>query len=205
MNQSTCTKCKRFILRKCPCAFYGADNDLRLADDCNPIVATGNGPSLPLLRPAAASLVGCVSPSFLSSLPDENDRMRCHSSQMSSDISSALSTVKSSLSILTKSISSSKHRIARIESGLSLLDRLEPILETFNARMVEFDGVLQRLGDVEDATNRLAAATDGLFTDLVAMSARQIILEERFARLEREVRAGPATSAGSSHALTDVC
>ncbi|KYN35800.1 hypothetical protein ALC56_09852 [Trachymyrmex septentrionalis] len=126
MNQSTCTKCKRFILRKCPCAFYGADNDLRLADDCNPIVATGN-------------------------------------------------------------------------------DRLEPILETFNARMVEFDEVLQRLGDVEDATNRLAAATDGLFTDLVAMSARQIILEERFARLERAVRAGPATSAGSSYTLTDVC
>ncbi|KYN37528.1 hypothetical protein ALC56_08105 [Trachymyrmex septentrionalis] len=126
MNQSTCIKCKRFILRKCPCSFCGADNGLRLANDCNPIVATGN-------------------------------------------------------------------------------DRLEPILETFNARMVEFDGVLQRLGDVEDATNRLAAATDGLFTDLVAMSARQVILEERFARLQGKVRAGPATSAGSSYALTDVC
>jgi len=35
------------------------------------------------------------------------------------------------------------------------------------------------------------------------MSARQVILEERFARLEEEVRVGPATSAGSFHALLD--
>ena len=123
---------------------------MRLADDCNhPIVATGNGPSLPLLRPAAASLAGCVSPSFLLSLPDENDRMRCHSSQMSSDISSVLSVVKSSLSTLTKS--SLEHRFACIESG-SLLDRLNPILETFNVKLVEFDGVFQCLEDVDESS-----------------------------------------------------
>ena len=83
------------------------------------------------------------------------------------DISSALSTVKSSLSTLTKSISSLEHRIACIESGLSLLDRLEFILETFNARMVVFNEMLQRLEDVEGTTNRLV--TDGLSADLVAM------------------------------------
>ena len=52
------------------------------------------------------------------------------------DVSSAFSAVKFSLSTLTKSISSLEHRIARIESGLSLLDCLEPILETFNVSMV---------------------------------------------------------------------
>ena len=61
-----------------------------------------------------------------------------------------------------------EHRIARIESELSFLDRFEPILETFNARIVEFNVVLQCLGDVEDA-NRL---TDGLSADLVAMAPR---------------------------------
>jgi len=45
----------------------------------------------------------------------------------------------------------------------------------------------------------LAAATDGLSADLIAMAiARQVILEERFARLKGEVRARPATSTGSS-------
>ncbi|KYM75844.1 hypothetical protein ALC53_13909 [Atta colombica] len=40
---------------------------------------------------------------------------------------------------------------------------------------------------------------DGLSADLVAIGiARQVILEERFARLEGEVRARPATSTGSS-------
>ncbi|KYN35795.1 hypothetical protein ALC56_09867 [Trachymyrmex septentrionalis] len=64
--------------------------------------------------------------------------------------------------------SSSYNKIARIESELSFLDRFEPILETFNARIVEFNVVLQCLGDVEDA-NRL---TDGLSADLVAMAPR---------------------------------
>ena len=63
-----------------------------------------------------------------------------------------------------------------------------------------FDGVLQRFGDVEGVTNRLAAVTDGLSADL---TARQIILEERLARLEGKVRAGPAISADSSHTLPD--
>ena len=52
----------------------------------------------------------------------------------------SLSAVKSSLSILTNSISSLEHRIAHIESELNLLDCLELILKTFNA-MVEFDGI----------------------------------------------------------------
>jgi len=42
---------------------------------------------------------------------------------------------------------------------------------------------------------RLAAATDGLSAYLVAMDAKQVILEERCARLERAVRTGSATSA----------
>jgi len=40
--------------------------------------------------------------------------------------------------------------------------------------MMEFNEI--RLGDVED---RLAAVMDGLSADLVVMSSRQIILEER--------------------------
>ena len=66
---------------------------------------------------------------------------------------------------------------------------------------MKFDGVLQRLGDIEGATNQLAAM-DGLSVDLVAMGARQVILEERFARAGG-VRAGSATSADDSHALLD--
>lgn len=106
------------------------------------------------------------------------------------------------LSPLIKSVSSLEHRIARIESSLSLLDRLERILEIFNARMAEFDEMFQRLGDVESMTGRLAVVTDGL-SDLVAMGARQVILEERFARLEGKVIIGPAISADGSHALPD--
>ena len=137
MTQSMCAKCKRFISRKCSYAFCGADNGLYPSDDCDPVVAAESGPSLPLLG-ADFSLDDCVSSPFLSSQP-ENDGMRCHSSRMSSDVSSALSAVKSSLSILTKFIFSLERRIARTKSGLSLLDRLELILETFNARMVEFN------------------------------------------------------------------
>ncbi|KYN10290.1 hypothetical protein ALC57_17576, partial [Trachymyrmex cornetzi] len=119
LSQSTCTKCKRFISRTRPCAFYGADNSLHPSDDCVPVGAAG------------------------------------------------------------------------------------AFLETLNAKMVDFDGVLQRLGDVEGAANRLTVATDGLSADLVAVSARQVTLEERIARLEEEVRAGSVTSAGGSHALPD--
>ena len=36
---------------------------------------------------------------------------------------------------------------------------------------------------------------------LVAMGARQVILEECFARLEGEIRADPATSSNGSHTL----
>jgi len=61
--------------------------------------------------------------------------------------------------------------------------------------------MLRRLG--EGATNRLVAATDGLSADLAAMGAKQVILEERLAKLEGEMRAGPATSADDSHALSD--
>ncbi|KYN29356.1 hypothetical protein ALC57_01203 [Trachymyrmex cornetzi] len=93
--------------------------------------------------------------------------------------------------------------IARIDSGLGLLDRLELFLETLNVRMMEFDGVLQRLGGVEGAANRLTVVTDGLSADLVAVGARQVTLEERIARLEGEVRADPATSVGGFHALPD--
>jgi len=45
------------------------------------------------------------------------------------------------------------------------------------------------LGNIESVTNRLAAAIDGLSTDLAAISARQIIFEERFARLKGKVLA----------------
>ncbi|KYQ58963.1 hypothetical protein ALC60_02026 [Trachymyrmex zeteki] len=124
MSQSTCTKCKRFISRKHPCAFCDADNGLRPSDDCVPVDVTGDG------------------------------------------------------------------------------HRLERILEIFNARMAEFDEMFQRLGDVESMTGRLAVVTDGL-SDLVAMGARQVILEERFARLEGKVIIGPAISADGSHALPD--
>ena len=44
--------------------------------------------------------------------------------------------------------------------------------------------------------------TDGLFADLVAMGARQV-LEECFTRLEGEMRADLAISAGGSHAVPD--
>ena len=134
MTQSMCAKCKRFISRKCSYAFCGADNGLYPSDDCDPVVAAESGPSLSFLG-AGASLDDCVSSPFLSSQP-ESDGMRCHSSRISSD-SSALSAVKSSLFTLTKSIFSGTQN--RTKSGLSLLDRLELILETFNARMVEFN------------------------------------------------------------------
>jgi len=103
MSQSTCIKCKRFISCKCPCTFCDANNSLRSSDDCVPIVATGGEPLLPLLEAAAASSANCVSPPFLSPLFDENDGMRCHFSQMSFNVSSALSAVKSFLSTLNSS------------------------------------------------------------------------------------------------------
>ncbi|KYN44110.1 hypothetical protein ALC56_01426 [Trachymyrmex septentrionalis] len=74
--------------------------------------------------------------------------------------------------------------------AVTLLDRFEPILETFNARMMKFDGV---------------AMMDGLSADLAAMDTRQVILEECLAKLEVEVRADPASSADGSHALPNDC
>ena len=90
MNQSTCAKYKRFILCKRPYAFCGADNDF--SNDCDPVVAAESRPSLPLLG-ASASLDSCVSSPFLSPQPDESDGIQCHSSRMSSNVSSALSAV----------------------------------------------------------------------------------------------------------------
>ena len=49
-------------------------------------------------------LAAAFSSPFISPLPDENDGMRCHSFQMSSDVSSALFAVNSFLSTPTKSI-----------------------------------------------------------------------------------------------------
>lgn len=53
--------------------------------------------------------------------------------------------------------------------------------------MIEFDGILQYLGDIEGATNRLAAAT---IADLIAMAGSQVIVEEHCARLEEEALSG---------------
>jgi len=59
ISQSTCAKCKRFILRKRSCVFCGADNGLRPSDDCDPVVVTESGSSWPLLG-TGASLDGVV-------------------------------------------------------------------------------------------------------------------------------------------------
>ena len=82
---------------------------------------------------------------------------------MSFDVS-ALFAVNFSLSTATKSISSLEHRIARIKLRFNLLDHLEPILETFNAKgwwssmgCYSVSGMLRM--------RRLAAVTDGLSAD----------------------------------------
>jgi len=69
--------------------------------------------------------------------------------------------------------------------------------------MVEFDGVLQRLGDVEDASICSGDRWSIRRLIWINMGTRQVILEKHFARLKGKVRAGLATSVGGSHVLSD--
>lgn len=94
-----------FISHKRPCAFCGADNGLRPSEDCDSVFAGMDRLYLGLM--SLWLLARLFSHLYLT-------RMTEYDGILSGCLSSAFSVVKSSLSTLTKSISSLEHRIAPI-------------------------------------------------------------------------------------------